>query len=739
MTASHTSAPRTKRRRRPRGGVSRLATAATLTAAALAVAVGSSSGSGPLSSSFVAAHATGLRGPQTLENEVDLLDNNGKGVEHAIDDVEARRRRQQIPQHGKQRPRRPVNYRDYSANYYSGGDATLPPGHRDGQRRLVHRRLFEEGGGEQSVGTESEEDFIYIGEESERELARRRPGKQAGRPGRKDDNKKKDGKKDKDKKNDDEKRKENEKRKEANKKKKEMKAKLDKIKQKGKNIDKGKKDDKSKKDKRSKKSKKSKKRSKKKPKRPTKSTKRSKSSKSSKSVKKKDKDKPEKLNGKLKPGNNKPEKDDKPKKKPNKKPGKKPGEKKPGKLKDETDIHLFSAGVSKLELSKLTDDEKEKLIEMTDGKFSLEGYNYKELSEMASTGGDAETSASTSLKPYFPQPPKPSPLSSPSVTISSSNGVSRGKWTFVPSLSDVSESFDGFERSSKLDWTIGGWEKSNSHVSEGESAVRSGITSQTYRQQPPGKSTSSDLTLTTDGKFEGGVLTFVIWARQLSLPNEAFYVTVDGDVALEPEVTSNKSGGKGGWVEYSVPVTRGEHAVTWTHVYNPFGLESLPSSNGEVGLWMDDLRYAPFTPSKSGVIGLDALEMTTGKGGSMKWTAADGRAIASSAGMGREGNADIQFVLHTRRGGKLRYTVRTSTTAPHNDFAILLNEDVVDAIFGEMAGFEERTLTIPPGKQLVTLRHRENPGGYGGSVLDSLGEVGTDGLTWLDDLSFEEN
>ena len=55
-----------------------------------------------------------------------------------------------------------------------------------------------------------------------------------------------------------------------------------------------------------------------------------------------------------------------------------------------------------------------------------------------------------------------------------------------------------------------------------------------------------------------------------------------------------------------------------------------------------------------------------------------------------------------------------------------------------MIDYEPRTVEVSRGrgKVVVTLRHRKNPGRMNLSLLEGLGGVGTDGETWLEDLSF---
>lgn len=473
------------------------------------------------------------------------------------------------------------------------------------------------------------------------------------------------------------------------------------------------------------------------------------------------------------------------------KPGKRPNKVKfdPKQLKElgvtrQQAARLAKYGVTLDDMSLMSAKERERWIKMTDGKFNLSGYrppkeeeddprpNNGSANNSGGNGGKEDKpkpnnggggSFSSNLKPKKPKTPKPTPLSVPAPPPNQSpiyfspaaekptrtpRPTADSDWKFVESLSDPSVQLDGFEYPSELDWTMlstDPWMSSSTHTYEGRKSLKSGIDSETYALGG-GRAVYSNLTLTTDGSFEGGVLTFMVWARQMRLPNEAFFVSVDGVVALPPAATASHSAAANsdGWVEYSVPVGGGEHKVTWCHVYNPFDLSSLPPQNGEVGLWMDDVRYAPFsTPGQSGVLALNQMEMTNEADGvdSVTWNA-DGTGMLVSTSEFRsekDGSADIKFVLRSLRGGTLKYRIRTSTTAPNDDFAILLNGEVRDAVFGEMLGFEQRALNIPPGKQKVTLTHRKNPGQFGRGLLESLGEIATEGKTWLEDVWFEMN
>jgi hypothetical protein len=104
--------------------------------------------------------------------------------------------------------------------------------------------------------------------------------------------------------------------------------------------------------------------------------------------------------------------------------------------------------------------------------------------------------------------------------------------------------------------------------------------------------------------------------------------------------------------------------------------------------------------------------------------------------------ADIQFVIFSAKGGMLTYGLHTSTTAPVDDFAILLNSGgkdhkTVEAIFGNMPGYEVKSLSVPKGKVTITLRHRKDPGMLGEELLRTFGKGSTDGRSSLKDLRFE--
>ncbi len=325
-------------------------------------------------------------------------------------------------------------------------------------------------------------------------------------------------------------------------------------------------------------------------------------------------------------------------------------------------------------------------------------------------------------------------------TSTSSAGVvsSAGPWKFVNAFSSPSIPLDSFEASTsgKLQWSSSSsnpW-TSSQQAFDGTSSMASGITSAISGSLQP---VYSNLTLATVSNFGGGVLTFRLLAKSLVFPRESFFVLVDETVELLPEdvgATTNN----GNWMEYSVPVGKGTHKVTWVHVYNPFALKVLPSvggGGGEVGLWMDDLRLVPFASLKH----FDQLtmEMING-GGGFSWDVTGNSIVASSSNIkGSAGSANIQFALYSSKGAELTYRIQTSTSGPHDDFTILFNNNtaIATTMFGDMIGYESRSLTIPKGKVVVTLSHRKNPGQLDSTVLQSLGAVGTEGKTWLEGLS----
>ena len=62
----------------------------------------------------------------------------------------------------------------------------------------------------------------------------------------------------------------------------------------------------------------------------------------------------------------------------------------------------------------------------------------------------------------------------------------------------------------------------------------------------------------------------------------------------------------------------------------------------------------------------------------------------------------MNFDLYALHGGTLVYNVQTSTTAPHDDMTILINNnEIVESMFGDMIGYERRELVLQSGKVQV--------------------------------------
>lgn len=420
--------------------------------------------------------------------------------------------------------------------------------------------------------------------------------------------------------------------------------------------------------------------------------------------------------------------------------------------------------ILKEEWESLSKQEKKDLLKLKDGDLVISDNLRPGSVDLDAVGDyDADESAGSvgtevdDVKPSIqdsPQvkPPKDEPKeddmsandafvsssSSTSTSATNSDTSSSESFSFAEKLQDNSIQLDGFETPSKLKWNMSGqgWNLDTSTYYETKTSIKSGITSNTEGSE----TVNSDLALSTDASFVGGVLSFWIKA-DLELPNEAFYVSVDDEVALPPISPSDPQE----WVEYSVAVESGQHEITWSHVYNPFGLESLPRRSGnKVGLWMDDLRLSPFDGSyNQGFEDSGELTMTTG--GDATWEIDDASngisgsysIVASSKNIQSDsGSSNIEFVLNSKKGGSLKYNVLSSTTAPHDDFAIYLNGKPAEAIFGQSLSYEYKALDIPAGKVVVTMMHRKNPGGLSGSLLESLGIVETEGVTRLDDVRF---
>ena len=311
-------------------------------------------------------------------------------------------------------------------------------------------------------------------------------------------------------------------------------------------------------------------------------------------------------------------------------------------------------------------------------------------------------------------------------------------FTFAEQLADQSVQLDSFDASSELDWSMYGlgWNVISQGCFEGTSCITSGINGSPDHQ---GKPVHSNLTLTFDGDFDGGVLIFQLLAKDgFNIPNEAFYVTVDDDLKLSVMSIENK------WTEYSVSVGKGKHVVTWSHVYNPLGLEAVPAINAG-RLIIDDLRYHPFQRVRDQGFEDKNKGLTMTSDGDATWTVDNEDSVSGKYSIlassdkikADSGSLNVNFVLYSEEGGTLKFKVSTSTTAPHDDFAILLNNEPVDAFFGLMPSFEDQSLEMPMGKVVVTLQHRKNPGKLSRGILDSLGRVKTKSYTRLDDIRFE--
>ena len=307
-------------------------------------------------------------------------------------------------------------------------------------------------------------------------------------------------------------------------------------------------------------------------------------------------------------------------------------------------------------------------------------------------------------------------------------------FTFSKQIIDPSIQLDSFDTTS-LDYTMSGigWNTETDGCYEGSSCIISGITSSPDHDGQP---VYSNLTLSLDESFEGGVLSFQLMIEDnvLVMPNEAFYVSVDDHVQISSMPFQD------GWSEYSIGVGRGRHKITWSHVYNPLGLESLPARNKGGAILMDDLRYSPFDPSKDQDFDdnkkAKRILMTT-DGWEIDEEKSNYSILASTKDIKQEsGVSNVNFVLYSENGGTLKYKISTSTTAPHDDFVILLNGKPSDAVFGLMPSFTDMELDIPSGKVAVTFQHRKNPGGLSQNVLKVLGDARTKGFTRVDEVRF---
>lgn len=241
------------------------------------------------------------------------------------------------------------------------------------------------------------------------------------------------------------------------------------------------------------------------------------------------------------------------------------------------------------------------------------------------------------------------------------------------------------------------------------------------------------------GKSGGGaVLTFQAKASEaLSWPISAFMVTINGETVLSPsdvESMASSSWKQNKWVEFSVVIdTAGStnHDIKFIHVANPLKLDKLPKISAALELYVDNLRLAPFTAMG------EKLEMTTTGTNGAKWKDASGTMTATTKSiLVDSGEVDLTFVVYSKRGGTLKYELSSSTHAPQDDLALLLNGNLYDAVFGESVSAEWTEVEIPRGKQVITFSHRNNPGHLGEKVMKGLGTVKTRGENRLMKIEF---
>ena len=421
-------------------------------------------------------------------------------------------------------------------------------------------------------------------------------------------------------------------------------------------------------------------------------------------------------------------------------------------------------GIDPERFPNMSDEEREEVLMMLDGDLNFDIGGGGGLTLVDGGGGGGLSLMNGEL--IVGDPTGDVIIYDPEPFASDGAAAPPDRWSFSGSCEDDDtvqlESFEDGDNVipskdgvSAMTWTtlsVDPWSQSTTRAHDGRWSTRSGITPSARRGGRTGSSSPvySNLTLTTEAMFKGGVLTFKLHAGSLGLPREALLVTVDDGVELTVGESTTSSAVNGGWAEYSVAVGYGVHDVRWSHVYNPFGLDTPPPGSEDEGfVWMDDVRYAPFTKSAN----RDQMDMingncngrSTSSSSSALWRMEEGGAIvsASSSNIARN-NADIRFTLYSENGGLLTYGLHTSTTAPNDDFAVLINDggnddDIADVIFGGMMGFESKSLHVPKGKVTITLRHRKDPGRLGKALLGSLGEVSTEGKTRLKDLRFESN
>jgi len=446
---------------------------------------------------------------------------------------------------------------------------------------------------------------------------------------------------------------------------------------------------------------------------------------------------------------------------------------KPMKPQSNLQIALAYFNITKQDYKQLNAKQKEGILVMTDGQINFDEQQQQNggyLSIGDNDGGGSDSGADGQFNFGNVNSNSNTDLMEEQTTIMKSL-----KWNFVQDeVTDYSTLLDSFEyTNTNLNWDYGNWKVIDSNIAytkydNGSKSLMSGINSQVYNAETNGQSVYSNVTLTTNSNFDGGVITFKIKSATLKLPNEALYVEVDDVATLAPDVIS--MGGSSiskndEWKEYSIPVSDGKHTIKWVHVYNPFQLSSLPSptDDNEIGLYMDDIRYVPYTlqehnnawtngmveMKRGGYIvasdGVEEVESDSNNSDEQHWKISnDGDTVKASSSSIQEdstsssGHSYIQFELYSSNGGLLTYRIKSSTSAPHDDYAISINNINVESIFGNMLGYESHSLSIPRGKAVITLKHRVNPGRLSDDVLRSLesGNSGSDGETLLKDLNF---
>jgi len=440
---------------------------------------------------------------------------------------------------------------------------------------------------------------------------------------------------------------------------------------------------------------------------------------------------------------------------------------KPMKPQSNLQIALAYFNITKQDYKLLNAKQKEGILAMTDGQINFDEQNDGYLSIGDNDGGGSDSGADGQFN--FGNVNSNS-NSNTDIMEEQTTIMKSLKWNFVKDeITDYSTLLDSFEYTSNLNWDYGNWKVIDSNIAytkydNGSKSLMSGINSQVYNAENNGQSIYSNITLTTNSNFNGGVITFKIKSATLKLPNEALFVEVDNVVTLAPDVIS--MGGSSistneEWKEYSIPVSDGKHTIKWVHVYNPFQLSSLPSltDDNEIGLYMDDIRYVPYTLQEHNNAWTNGMvemkrggyviasngeeEESSNNSNEQHWKISnDGDTVKASSSSiqvdssSSSGHSYIQFELYSFNGGLLTYRIKSSTSAPHDDYAISINNINVESIFGNMLGYESHSLSIPRGKAVITLKHRVNPGRLSSSVLRSLGSGSGNGETLLKDLNF---